>query len=497
MARWRVYRGGSTLHRPEPLLTELHRESAARWCDELDGSGDDGLPEDAVRVGFDADGRPLIARAITTFGGGEGRHHLIRYGSGLDGSDELIYIRRDDGNRRRVVVIDLYRDAAGRVIETRDDEDLVVGFRYDGDGRVLERTKRTPDGVEVRHACDYDEHGELARIVRADDGGRVVWEAIRDRHEPDLPLPEELAEQAAPGIVAALAAGIEAAARELPQPVYALLGLRGTIEPSCVVVDRAAVASLVAHADDPVAPLRLGGDDPGTAEVDVVVHADAATCQRLRQWRQREELALWEEQRPSTAPAITRLGETVMEQLAARVSLPLLPVGPSPAGAALLDELRAELPAPHVAPPLPATLPDDRPGLRALLREQGLGEESAERIAAAAQVAIGSRRAGRRPAAAHATRRRAAAAGRHGVAAAHARAAADAAGPDRLRRAAAGRRAARAAAGRRHAAAVRRRARRRVRRADPRLAHQRRRLVPRAARAGRRSGRAGASRRRC
>lgn len=390
VARWRVYRGGDTLHRPEPLLTELYGESAARWCDELDGSSDDGLPEDAVRVGFDADGRPLIARAMSSFGGGEGRHHLIRYGTGLDGADELIFIRWGDDNRRRVVVIDVRRDEAGRVVETRDDEDAVVSYSYDDDGRVAERVELIPKwGHRIPHECEYDERGELARIVRPDLGRGVDWEAIRDRHEPQLPPPEELAEQVTAGIVDALAAGIAAAARELPQPVYALLSLRGSIEPSCVVVDRAAVASLVAHEPDLDAPLRLGGDDPGTAEVDVVVHADAATCRRLRQWRQRDELAQWEEDQPPTEPAVTRLRERVIEQLAERISLPLLPYGPTPAGEALLGRLRAELPAPRVAAPLPAALPNDRPGLRALLREQGLGDEGVERIAAAAQIAIG------------------------------------------------------------------------------------------------------------
>lgn len=77
VVRWRAYRGGNYLHRPEPLLTELRRDQYARWMDEeIDASQDDGLPEDAVRVGFDGQGRPVIARAIEIFPG-QGKHQLV------------------------------------------------------------------------------------------------------------------------------------------------------------------------------------------------------------------------------------------------------------------------------------------------------------------------------------------------------------------------------------------------------------------------------------
>jgi YD repeat-containing protein len=387
---WRAYRGGKHLHRPEPLTTELHHEQAARWLDDdaVDASSDEGLPRDAVRVGFDASGSPLVARAIGIFPG-QGKHQLFVW------HDELLEVlntRWTEDSTRRVVVVHLRRDADGRIFETRDDEDTVVTYRYDADGRLAGWDSH--GRWNETHACEYDGDGELARIVRTD-GGHVEWQAIRHRHEPLLPPAAQLIHDAAPGLTRALAAGIRAEAAQLPAPRYALFSTGGVLEPGCAVVDLAHAATTIRHDPDPAAPL-LGhaGETDSMREVDVIAHADPATQQRLRQWEQGQRLAMRDDSAaPRPDEQLNALFEGILEQLnepAAEIGIPVVPWGDPDAAQELLAALRAELPdaANAPRPALPERLEPDRKALRALLRVQGLGT-AADTIADDACVAIG------------------------------------------------------------------------------------------------------------
>jgi YD repeat-containing protein len=142
VVRWRAYRGGNYLHRPEPLVTELLRDQYARWMgDELDASRDDGLPDDAVRVGFDDHGRPVIARAIEIFPG-QGKHQLLRY---CEGYEEVVHTEWE--GTRTVCVLHLWRDDAGRVVETRDQAETVWTYRYDERGRLAVATEAFASGT--------------------------------------------------------------------------------------------------------------------------------------------------------------------------------------------------------------------------------------------------------------------------------------------------------------------------------------------------------------
>lgn len=295
VVRWRAYRGGKYLHRPEPLRTELHRGRYARWMgDEVDASRDDGLPGDAVRVGFDAQGRPVIARAIGVFPR-QGKHQLLRY---RDDYDEVVNTVWTDFGTREVVVVHLWRDDAGRVIETRDQEETVCSYRYDEHGRLEVASEAYASGTRWEYRCEYDATGALARIVGApnDEPPTIQWDARLHAHESELPATVELLTEVAPGLARALAVGIEAAAAGAVEPRCVVLrpGGRDIVPLACVVLDTAYLRSMRRHDPHPDAAFASAlAHHDGVHDVDVVEHAAPDVLRMLRQLDQRDHLDRW------------------------------------------------------------------------------------------------------------------------------------------------------------------------------------------------------------
>lgn len=389
VVRWRAYRGGNCLHRPEPLLTEMHHEQAARWLDvDVDASSDEGLPEDAVRVGFDAHDRPVLARAVGAFPH-RGKHQLLRY---LDGYEEVVNTVRMDGTRK-VVVVHLWRDEAGRVIETRDETGTRMSYRYEDDRLAVAQEERT-SGKRWEYRCEYDAAGALARIASGREGATtsVEWDARLHRHEPDLPPARELIAALVSALTETLAAGIVATAARMPAPRCVLLrhGLDFPA-PECVVVDAGALegarrAGVPLLSSELNAFLRDCGD--GVREVDVIEHAGPETLQMLRQLDQRSHVTL-SDLLHGLAPAEERPHALVPELLrtcnepAAGIGLPVLPWDHL---AGHFDELAPAVPEREVAR-IPDRPPADRGELLRALPTAGL-ERVADAIAGDVRDAI-------------------------------------------------------------------------------------------------------------
>lgn len=398
VVRWRSYRAGSHLHRPEPLVAELNDHPAVRWLadDEPPAARD-------VRVGYDAGGRLAIAH-VGSQPRVEQAELFSRLEDGAGGEvEELVEPSTLDG-RTVVSVVHLRRDAGGRVVAADSDRGGAMRFRYDELDRLAELEQRTRDqetgAVEVLFTgrCEYDADGRLA-AVRWDD--MALWEAGRHAHEPELPAFEELRRHITMPLARPLAGAIDAAADRLDDPRFAVLvpGDPLALPPRVVVAGGAWVERMRAEGDALVEQVLqgVGYGIAGVVEADVFAQLDDATRRLMRQLDQRVE---WDRASGADAGAALDAARAAVDELA----MLLGPGGAASLPVVLLGAGTADLPAAALAtgaeatglppsPPLPArsraaTLPLTRDGLRDAARDAGLPAAAAAAFADDARLAI-------------------------------------------------------------------------------------------------------------
>lgn len=355
VVRWRSYRAGSHLHRPEPLAAELNDDPAVRWLVD-----DEPAAERDVHVGFDRDGRIAIAhegaqprveqaQLFSWLEGGDGAAAEGAGGESGAGLEEIVEPFRLS-RRTAVSVAHLRRDEAGRVIARDDDQDGSARYRYDAAGRVAEIEERTvyeepdePVGVSIRR-CEYGADGALV-AVRQDEA--LVWEADRHAHEPDLPTLEELRWHLTMPLARPLALAIETAADTLDDPRFAVLQAAWPLPlpPRVVVAGGAWVERMRGEGEAVVESVFTGlfESAAGLVEADVFAQLDGDTRRLMRQYAQR---VTWDRDSDARTGDTRAWAEAAVEELA----MLLGPGGASSLPVALRAAGTADLPDAALAP---------------------------------------------------------------------------------------------------------------------------------------------------
>lgn len=412
VVRWRAYAGGTSLHRSEPLHQQFRGPGQpGRWLP-------DDAPErqDAIRVGYDADGRVVLARGRMR---SDGVEHLVTHG---DEVEELVSLDDLGAGRLSVSVAYLERDAAGRVVRVTDDQGREDRYRYDDAGRVTElrETHAPEEGEEpwrLEKRAIWATDGELERVevLRDPEERYVSWRAVQHAQEDELPpLPEVIAGTAAE-LAGAYAAAVAAAAARLPDACVAAIRVTDAVPAPGAALGDACIAGF-RRVKDPDAAVERAlsaaheGDD--AVYLDPIAHAAPGLQRRLRQYAQRErwlrgagrrddhrsteQEAAWEERRVGLERAKAEL-RAALDLINAPGGAPLPTVlwddtrswaaTIESAGADVVAQLRERLSGRSVAAPASPGALRARADLRAALLARGL-ERVADAVVADARVGI-------------------------------------------------------------------------------------------------------------
>lgn len=279
---WRCYNGGDTLHRPEPFLAELAGRNAGRWLE----PGAEGYQP--IRCGIDADGRVVSARGLKA----DSEKHFLNYGPD---HDELVAMRWDDDMTYGPAVTYIFRDSAGRVNATAEDDGHALywtQYLYDTEG-LLQTTALYVDGRSEPSVIARLTHTPSGKLSTVENSRGTIWDARTHALEEHLPTFAEIVDGLAEPLARAIATSTEEAMRQLSDPIYVLSRAGGDApEPTAILITRSFVQRKRAEGlgrDDVVSAGYAATGEPGVVDLAprVLDHLTPDARRRLRQFRQR------------------------------------------------------------------------------------------------------------------------------------------------------------------------------------------------------------------